>query len=469
MDYADYEMGEIGLEEPKALPCLIPYALFKGSEGIGIGLSTRIMPLNLLDLIDYYIDYIKNDGSSKKTVKPDVGYVLLEMEAQDIKDAVNNYKGKVTASSIVNQISDATFLVEGLFDRSIDAVINKMDKWGNYFNSGKVGFRDASTSSLKYIFEIYDSSVNVEEFKENLKWATRSNKTFTRVVEKDGSAIYSRFEYVVKESLVCLNRAIDRMIETSLIKNKKQLELYEVLRRCKEIRVFKDITEMSSEELVNLIVRTTDCSEEVAYEVIKRPISYLTRSHNKEEEDLRSQIEVMENHDRKKYLVKLYKDFRKMIMPIYESKKHSISQSELMSNPCVSISDDGVVDVKDGVGNPFDSAVYFISDAGAVYRRNLGVIGESSIVVETSHNDQIKGVVTDKYPYIEITTKFTKYPGWLGKLIIDISTIKYDKVVLNFRTEEGEYISSVKGLTKVPKNLKGAVKSKLSKSMYVEE
>lgn len=465
VDYAEYEDGEIGETEPKALPCLIPYALFKGSEGIGIGLSTKIMPLNLLDLVDYYIDYIKRDGRPKVQIRPDVGYVLLEND--DLAESVNNYKGRITTSSIVTQISDTTFLVEGLYGKSIDAVINKIDKWDKSFTNGKVGFRDASTSSLKYVFEIYDSSITADMLRENLIWATRANSTFTRVMEENGSAVYTKLDYVVRKSLECLNQAIDRKIEYELQRNKRQLTLYEVLRRCKELGVFKDATSMTTDELVNLIVRSTDCQEEIAREVVKRPISYLTRSHDSEEESLRDQIIALEGHDRKKYLISLYKEFRKVILPVYESKKHSISKSEVIENPCIKMTCNGV-QVTDGDGTPFSSTVYFVSDKGYVYRRSISTLSKSDIFVETSHDDEVIGFTTDKSKYLEVLTKFN-YPGWNGRLVIELSGITYDKKILNFREDEGEEICCINGISRLTKDKESALKTKVSKTKYFQQ
>lgn len=461
IDYAEYETGEIGEREPSALPCLIPYALFKGSEGIGIGLSTKVMPLNLIDLIDYYIDFIKNDGFSKRLIKPDVGYVLIEQDDDYTREIVQGYRGKLYVSSIVTQMSDTAFLIEGVFGRSIDAVINRVNKLDNCIDSGKVGFRDASSSSMKYVFEIYDSSISPARFKEHLEWATRASNTFTRVMEDNGSAVYTNLNYVVKRSLQCLNRAIDKKLELELIKNQKQLTLYEVLRRCKELGVFKDITQMTSEELVQLIIRSTDCDREIAWEITKRPISYLTRSHDKEEEDLKSNIEMIQGHDRKKYLLKLYKDFRRMVMPIYESKKHSVSQSSLLKNPHVYLSDSTIV-ISDSKGEEFDSTIYLIDDKGYFSRKLISTSSSASIPVDGI----IKGLVTDRFKYIEIVTRFTN-EKWGGRAIIDTQNVKYDKRVISLRDLEGERIVEVKGLNDVPEDLKYALKgTKTAKTSY---
>lgn len=464
IDYADYEIGEIGDLEPVALPSLIPYAFIRGSEGIGIGLSTKIMPLNLIDLIDYYIDYIKHDGKTKKTVKPDFGAVLLETE--DWWDQVQGYKGKVTTSSVVNQISDTTFVIEGLYGRSIDAVINKIDRYDKSFSTGKVGFRDASTVTAKYVFEIYDNSITPEYLRENLEWATRCNTTFTRVVEENGTAVYSGFDYVITQSLKCLNKAIDNKITAELTKSKSQLALYDILNICKQNKVFDNIVNMSTDELVNLIVAKSNCTEDQARDIVKKPISYLTRSHTSEEDSLRSQINELESHDRKKYLIGLYKEFRKAVLPVYESRKHTITRNDLITNPCVKL-ENNLIKVTDGDGDHFNSTIYLVGSSGYVYKRTIS----SSVVSEVPldiDNDKIVGIVTDESKYLSIYTRFN-YKGWFGAVIIDLSTITYDKKVINFRGDEGEYISSIEGSIKLSKKYGSALKSKLSKSTYFKD
>lgn len=464
VDYADYEIGEIGEEEPSSLPCLIPYALFEGSEGIAIGLSTKVMPLNLIDLIDYYIDYIKKGSFSSRVVRPDLGYVLLENE--NLREDVHPCRGRITTSSIVTQISDSTFLVEGLYGKSIDAVINKMDKWDKYFTHNQVGFRDASSTSLKYIFEIYDDKVSPEKFKECLIWATKSNTTFNRVMEEDGSAVYANLNYVVERSLNCLNRAIDKKINSELSRSRESLELYRILVKCKELGVFNDIVKMTSEELVNKIVVSTDCSLEIAHEIVKKPISYLTRSHDKEIEGLENQIEELQNHDRTKYLLKLYKEFRKAVLPIYESKKHSISKSDIIENPCIKL-ENGVVKVTDGDGIPFKNTVYFVTDQGYVYKRSVSALSSAEFVVDTCHNDKVIGFVTDYNNYLIVETKFS-YSGWKGQSVFELSSISKDKRLINLREEDNEEVVEVSGVTDISDELKGRLKTRLGKSSFVK-
>lgn len=467
IDYADYEVGEIGEKEPVALPSIVPYALFRGADGIGVGLSTKVMPLNLIEVIDYYIDYIKNDGKTSYFAHPDVGYVLLEMSRKEIKQAVKDYRGRIQVSSIVTQISNNTLLVEDIYDRSIDAVINKLDKQYGWFKNDQVGFRDASTSSCKYVFEIYDNKLDILDVKSAIVDATRRAGTYTRIMEEDGNAVYAPMEYVVKQSLSCLNKAIDKKIQSDTVKIQNQLNLYTTLDLCKSAGIFSKVTTMTTDQLVNLIIRTAKCSQEVAQEVVKKPISYLTKSHDAEAQSLVNQLKDLQSHDRKTYLLKLYRDFKKMITPYFQEKKHSIPQGKTIKTPCIQIDSQGNIEVTDGKGEPFSSKVYFITETGCIYPRSIDSSVASQVVIET--NGKIVGFVTDDKSYMKITTDLhTK--DIVGVSIYDLSTFTTDKQILSLRDENNESILKVEGLTSIPKNLKFTLKgTRRSKTSWVRK
>lgn len=470
IDYADYEVGEVGELEPKALPSLIPYCLVRGSEGIGVGLSTKVMPMNLLDLIDYYIDYIRNDGTSTKLIKPDVGYVLLDMTDDEVSDAVNlDYSGTISTHSIVAQLSNNSFLIEGLHGVSVDALLKKIDRKTEWISKGQLGFRDASTTSLVYVFEIYDSTLDPEKVKKVLESVTSRTTTYSRVLEEDGNAVYSRLSYIVKMSLECLNKAIDNKINKELADSKKKLEIYQVLDTCKSAGTFKNITALSTEQLLDAIMTASGCSLEVAQEVVKKPITYLTRAHDTEAKDIEDYIHELESHDRKKYLISLYKEIRRMVLPIYEERKHSIMKSQVMSNPCIKFNSSDDIYVKDGDGEPFNNTVYFVSDNGSIYPRSPSTVASTSLIVDTLAGDKILGFVTDNYKYIKITTKNSKFTDWIGEAIFETEVLTTDKSMLTLREDEDEEIIKIEGLSRLSKHDKASLKGlRKTKTTYVK-
>lgn len=459
IDYSDMIVGEIGEMEPLSIPCLIPYSTVIGSEGIAIGLSTKIMPLDLIDVIDYYIDYIKNEGTSKKFIKPDVGSIVIDMSKSDISDAVDSYEGKISTYSIVTQISDDSVLIEGLYGKSVDAAMSKIDKSSKWFSSGKVGFRDASDTQMKYIFEIYDKSVTIKDLKEWLEWATYNNTRFRRILEEDGCAIHSNFDYSVKKSLECLNKSIDKKNTSDLKRYSYSLKLYEVLELCKSLGIFKDVSSITTEELVMNIIKASSCDEEIARDIVKKPISYLTRSHLSEMDDLKKKISDIETHDRKKYLISLYKELRKAVLPHYESFKHSVTKDSMLSDPRVTF-DSGKIFVTDGKGEEFTSRVYSITKDGRVIVHSIGA--STACEIDTL-GEEIIGIVTDKYPYLCVYSDFDGYPKNEGRLSVDLSKIWSGKKVINLR--DYEVLREVKGFNEDP----GYTKSKVSKTDWCKK
>lgn len=470
IDYADYEVGEVGEMEPKALPTLLPYCLIRGSEGIGVGLSTKIMPLNLIDLIDYYIDYIKNEGTTTKLAKPDVGYVLLDMTDDEVSTAVNDgHKGSIVTHSIVAQLSNNSFLIEGLHGVSLDALLKKIDRKTSWITKGQLGFRDASTTSLVYVFEIYDSTLDPDKVKKVIEDATSRTTSYTQVLEEDGNAVYSKLSYIVKKSLECLNKAIDNKINKELDESKKKLEIYQVLDTCKAAGTFKNITSLNTEQLIDAIMTASGCSAEVAQDVVKKPITYLTRSHDTEAKSIEDYIRELETHNRKKYLISLYKEIRRMVLPIYEERKHSIMKSQVMSNPCIKFESPDDIYVKDGDGEPFNNTVYFVSDDGSIYPRSPSTVASTSLIVDTLSGDKLIGFVTDNYKYIKITTKFSSYTEWIGEAIFETESLTIDKSMLTLREEEGEEIIKIEGISRLSKSDKGSLKgSRKTKTVYVK-
>lgn len=463
MDYVDYEEGEIGEQEPSYLASLIPYCLVAGSEGIGIGLSTKIMPLNLLDLIDYYIDWIKNDGKSDKKIKPDVGYVSIDSE--DLESNVKSYRGSIVTSSIPEKISDNSIMVEGIHSKSIDAMINKIDRWKGWFSKDQVGFRDASATYAKYIFEIYDTkNVSIEDLKNDIYWASRGKSTYTRVVEDNGNAIYSSLDHVVSASLKYLNKSIDNKLSTEKIRYEKQLVMYNVLDLCKSKGVFEDISKLTSDELISRIIKCSGCNEEVAKEIIRRPISYLTRSHKEESESIKEKIKNIETHNRKEYLISLYEELRDAVMKDYDSMKHSILDTDQMIKPKASIKNGKCVlmnNSKDGV--EYESTLYFVSDKGYIYPRNASMTQAGEFPVDTYKGDKIVGVASDKCKFIRIDTRFTDSDKWEGHLTVSRDSVRYDRRVANL--DDNEYISAVAGTdsddylrTKLSKTIKNKIR-----------
>ena len=140
-------------KEPVVLPCKLPLSLLFGAEGIAVGMSTRILPHNINEIIDAQIAFLQNksfklrpdflsgglldsseyeDGNGKVRVRAKIEItddklltvrelpfgVTTESMIQSIQDAVN--KGKFKLSSIDNFTAE-TVEIELKAARGMDA------------------------------------------------------------------------------------------------------------------------------------------------------------------------------------------------------------------------------------------------------------------------------------------------------------------------------------------------------------
>jgi|GEM_PF-5483032 len=457
VDYAPMEIGELGLPEPTYLPCLIPYGLFEGSSGIGIGLASDIVPLNILDLIDYYIYYIKNGEFSKSMiVRPDFGSAILWMTDDECRDNIQNYSGTFKMSSTIKQESETIFVIESLYGKSIDKVLAKL---GKYINSDKVDFRNETKTSQRYVFEIMDSSVDSVKFKTDLENATYKRSSFNRVFDVSGKSVYCTLNYSIQEQMKVLNEAIDRKISSEISYNEKKRLVLEGLLFFKSKGIFKNITSKTSEEIISEMLSYGIYSEEVCKEIIGKPISHLTKSYDKEIDSLDSIINDLKNHNRTEYLVDLYTKLRSMIVEYLNGRKSSILESQMLNNPRAKLiweDESQKIQISDkGRGIKFDNFLFLVSESGAVYKRSISAMSRESVNIDIEEN--IVGIVSDRDSFICMDVS----DGY--GVVFSSSNYKYDKKWANLN--EDQKITKVISYNEdnVPDNIRNAVRTKICK------
>jgi DNA gyrase subunit A len=110
------------LSEPKALPTRIPLLLVNGSEGIAVGMATKIPPHNLTEILEATIELIKNPGITvdeliKIVPGPDFPTAGFIYGREEIRRAYETGRGiiQMRARAVVDEI--------GRGDRVRDAVV----------------------------------------------------------------------------------------------------------------------------------------------------------------------------------------------------------------------------------------------------------------------------------------------------------------------------------------------------------
>lgn len=432
IDYAEYHEGEIGIQEPVYLPSLLPLALLNGSDGIGVGLSTNICPLNVMDLIDYYIHYIETGNFDYRIPRPEFGAMVMNQDDESCSNSVREYTGPLWMYPLIKRESETTFVIESLYGKDISAVTKKLS-WA--INDDIVDFRDESSKKERYVFELVDPKrLSPEELEEYLIKYSKRKETFTRVmVDLDGSAVYTNLNNIIIHTLEGLNKAIDKMIDTQTKKYEKQLEIYRALWSLRNEGFFNKYGVTSDYDyLINKMKEVMKFSEDLCVEIMKKPISYLTSHHDKERESLEKQLNELYTHDRKTYLIDMYKKLKEMLMPDYLDRKHTVLMSEVLTNPKVRLIDDKL-EIFEGSqhGKKFTSIVYLVGKSGTIYRRVVGSPVRSTL--ETDISEPIIGFTTDAYKYIEIQSKEGKVDRGFS---LETDKITYDKKWINLYDDE---------------------------------
>lgn len=466
LDYAPMIQGETGLMEPEYLPCLINYGLVEGSSGIGVGLSSDIVPLNLMDIISYYESYIQNDYhfDHSKTPRPDFRYMMIDMDDKECRDNVHNYRGSFQIQSIVEQESDNLFVIRSLYNRRIEKVI---DKLRGYIDSDQVDFRNESATKERFVFEIMDPRVDKSQFRKDLENATRSRTSFNRVMTMNDVSVYSSLDYCIKNQIEKLNIAIDNKIATEMNRALQRSALLRALSFFKHHHVFDKIGQKSSENLISdmmsfsnqlLESEKIEFTTDLGYEILKKPISYLTRDHDKEIDDLNNEIQSLQNHDRKSYLLDLYSQLRVMVKDIYDERYHSLLRSQILTNPRVSFSADHKSLIVSGgrKGIKFNNHVWIIDKDSHVYKRSINIASSSEIPLDISNP---VAIVSDNDRWIEIICDDGSGLGF------DTESYKYDKQIINLN--DNQVVTKVLSYSdgSEPDYMHRICRSKISKSV----
>ena len=416
LKYADMELGESGQKEPIAIPVLIPFSLLNGSRGMGVGLSTEVMPLNAMELIDYYIATIKGK-SHKKIPTPDIGNYVLVMDDEDIDKAVADTKGQLVVKSVIVQENDHTVVVEGLINKDVQKFYNS--KFKDLIKQNALDFRDESKKEPRYVFEITNLSViTPAELIERLNTATVSKMSFTRLVYEGNKAVFATLDYQVNQSLAYLNKVLDRKQETEIRQLERAKEKLLAVKYIKESGLLNTISSMTTDEL-DKTLQDAGFSLEVAKMARNNSISYLTKSHDNELVEIQNQLDSITQLDRTAYLVELYKDFKKLIKPLYDSRKHTLRSSQILESPRISLSRNKKEVIISDVGQLCDNSAVLVDKQGNF--KLVNVFSQVKRIINIDSDMKAVGLITDKS---DVGALYTNKNRIIARSFVDLRKCK---------------------------------------------
>lgn len=471
VDYTEYIDGELK-REPKYLPCLIPYSFIENSSGIGVGLTSDTLAFDLMDLVDYYINYIQNDYNFDKNIPMfELGSAIINCDRDGYNELASHYKNSVEVKPVIKQESDSVFVLESLNGLSIDKLCQKLSK---YIDSEQVDFRDETKQFERYVFEINDMSIS-ESFINDLNKFSKKRISYRFSYDKDGVSIFCNINYVIKHQMKMLNLAIDKKLENEKNKLIDSLLFHRAFKQLKENKYFDNMSSRTIDEQISLMVKSNEqgitITEELAKDILKsRSIKFILKSSgndedlNKEEkeiEDLLNKLDEINNHDRKKYLIDMYEKLREMIKPFYSKKHHTILSSEVIDRPRARlggpISPNQVEITGKGRGVRFSKYLILIGENGGLYKRNISV--SKPTIVDPGIEERVVKLCSDEFRFIEIIAN-----DGTG-ICFDMDNYKYDKKVVNLWGDQ-KIVDAI-GYTEknVPQSVRDLVRKRVSKTM----
>lgn len=114
-------------KEPVNLPVMFPLLLAQGGEGIAVGLSTKILPHNFIELIDASVKHLKGKGF---TIFPDFPTAGI-IDVSDYKDGLRG--GRIRVRAKISQLDKSTLVITEIpFGTNttslIDSILKANDK-----------------------------------------------------------------------------------------------------------------------------------------------------------------------------------------------------------------------------------------------------------------------------------------------------------------------------------------------------
>jgi hypothetical protein len=288
--------------------------------GIPAGLPKLNIPsLDIEGMFDYYLDILKHKDLNwvpKKLPIPNVGVPILSSKAE-WEDVLKTGKGTVRLAPEMEIDKSGTITITAMpSSKSAEHVRKIIEK---EILLDKVDMRDESTYETRIVIEkVFKKQCDMQELYDRLYKKLQASETYN-LAFFDQNHIYvpCSFDLVVKSNLSYLIETHTNRLTQQIADNQEKLLVLQIIESLKKTNNWKDIFDLSYDEAVNFITtRFKAGSVEIAKEVLRKPMSYLTKAHDQEITDLRNIISDLENDqsDIFEMLTKKYKSMKTRVL-----------------------------------------------------------------------------------------------------------------------------------------------------------
>lgn len=317
VEHATFVKGEIEKDEPRALPALVPYCFINGMTGIPTGLpALNIPPIKLSEMLDYYIDILSHkrlDYCPAQFPTPDLPCAIISPK-EDWEAVMKTGKGSIRLAPTVTLKDNVITITKLPSGKTVEHVRKILEK---EILLEKVDLRDESTDKVCIVVEkVPYKQCNMQELRRRLHAKLQTNLSCNfAFYDADKIFVPCAFDTVVKANLEYLIEVHTRKLAADLEAAKSRMTVLMIIEGLKKRNLVKSMFDLDHDESVAFLVKTFRCTENDAAKVLSKPISYLTREHSKEIEELEAEIRSLSDNKKNiySYLLKKYKNAKKML------------------------------------------------------------------------------------------------------------------------------------------------------------
>ena len=319
VEYCPTMTGELDKPEPIALPTLLPICFINSMSGIPAGLPKLNIPcIDIEGMFDYYLDILKHKDLNwlpKKLPIPNVGVPILSSKTE-WEEVLKTGKGTVRLAPEMEIDKSGTIIITAMpSSKSAEHVRKIIEK---EILLDKVDMRDESTYDTRIVIEkVFKKQCDMQELYDRLYNELQASETYN-LAFFDQNHIYvpCSFDLVVKSNLNYLIETHTNRLTHQIQDNKEKLEVLQIIEKLKKTNNWKAIFDLTYDDACSWLQGQFNCSQETSNAVLRKPISYLTKEHQQEINDLLDVINELENDqsDIFEMLTKKYKAVKQKVL-----------------------------------------------------------------------------------------------------------------------------------------------------------
>ncbi len=289
-------------KEPVTLPAKVPVLLMMGTEGIAVGMTTKILPHNFSELLNAQIAILQNKPFEILPDFPQGGIV-------DVTDYAKG-NGKVKIRAKVEMPNDKTLLIKEIpFGTTTESLIASIE---NAAKKGQIKINSINDFTAEHVeIEIKPSRGETAADIEKSLYAYTDceiNLSVTCVVIQDNKPIETTVDEVLRHNTQKLVKDLERELE--IAKNKLTERLQDmtleqifienrIYKKIEELKTYEDIIQTITKELnkfKKLFIRDLTLADiERLLEIkIKRISRFDIENHRRNMDDIVRQLEEIE-------------------------------------------------------------------------------------------------------------------------------------------------------------------------------